>query len=125
MRLRLALTAVAALLISSPAAAVEPDAPDRLLTVDDLLRGTLREELARLKTAMPARDRAALQAFYEARDWRLAWASKQGLTAKGRSVTDESAGQTTTGCRPRRSSCRACRRARPPVSPMRASPRPS
>ncbi|HRD78183.1 MAG TPA: L,D-transpeptidase family protein, partial [Hyphomicrobiaceae bacterium] len=90
---RLALSVVlAGGFMSGSALGIEPDAPERLLTTEDLVKSVLRDVVARMKPTASPRDRqerAAISAFYEGRDWRPAWVDAKGLNDKGRAIVEE------------------------------------
>ena len=78
--------------LASPATAIEPDAPDRLLTRLDAVGIAVEKRLAapfRHATSAKKRDHGALVAFYTEHDNELVWVDENGPTAKARKAIAE------------------------------------
>ena len=86
---------------SSPAGAVEPNAPATLITRTEAVRIAIQDRLSRPNTASEPRKReqGALVEFYSAPDARLLWIGENGLTERGKAVMMEIAKADDYGLR--------------------------
>jgi murein L,D-transpeptidase YcbB/YkuD len=90
-------------LLTGPALAVEPDAPERLIARADAVRLIVQEELAkpfRNETDYKKAEHGALVEYYEDTDRVPVWVGENGLTAKARAVIKELRNAANYGLNP-------------------------
>lgn len=104
--LRVQLTFASCLLLTSfvlgPAAAVEPDAPETIISKEEALRIALRTRISRLPRARQQGeqdDRNGLAAYYASRDGRLLWVNNRRPTRQARLLLEEIARADEWGLR--------------------------
>ncbi|MEZ5909221.1 MAG: L,D-transpeptidase family protein [Hyphomicrobiaceae bacterium] len=98
-----ALLAFVCLQAPSPAWAIEPEAPQRLLGEEDRIAGAIRQEIAAASTRAAKADKelmAALAAFYEGRSAAPVWVARNGFTPRAESVMREIAKAADWGLDP-------------------------
>ena len=79
-------------LLTGPALAVEPDAPERLIARADAVRIVVQDKLSepfRNETNYEKAEHGALVEFYSDNDRALVWVDENGLTTKARAVIKE------------------------------------
>jgi murein L,D-transpeptidase YcbB/YkuD len=89
---RIALTVLLMSSVSVPALAVEPDAPQALITRAEAIRIAVQASLsAKFTTATEAKktEQGALVEYYAVPDQRMLWVDENGLTERGKAVMAE------------------------------------
>jgi murein L,D-transpeptidase YcbB/YkuD len=88
----IALTLLSAALLSVPAGAAEPDAPQALVTRTEAIRITIQDRLSAkftTTTEVKKAEQGALVEYYAVPDQRLLWIDDHGLNERGKAVIDE------------------------------------